>query len=473
MVQLELGLEGALDSAALEAAVEALLLRHASLRAGFWHEGLSRPVQVIVPRVAARWRRIDLSLLEDASREQRLASVLAQDRAERFDLSCAPLMRFTLIRLAGDRHRLVLTHHHLLMDGWSLPVLVRELLTLYEHKGDGAALGRVTPYRDYLAWLAAQDRVGARAAWHQALAGVEEATYVAPPDRGRAPVAADRITLSLSQRLSTALSEQARRHGLTLNTFMQVAWGLLLGRMSGREDVVFGVTVAGRPSEIAGIESMVGLFINTLPLRMKLAPSQPLLELLKQVQDSQSTLIAHQHLGLVEIQQLAGAGAMFDSLVVFENYPIDRRSLSGAAGGLRLASVNGHDATHYPLSLMVAPSERLQLRLDYRPDLFDRASVEVLAGRLVRLLEAAVVAPDVAIGRLEILSAAERRTLLEEWNATAHALPAATLHAVAVVFAGEQLSYGELEARANQLAHHLRALGVGAESVVGVCLERS
>src|SRR6266436_4057799 len=403
MVQLELGLEGALDSAALEAAVGAVLLRHASLRACFWHEGLSHPVQIIVPEVASRWRRIDLSLLEEASREQRLASVLAQDRAERFDLGCAPLMRFTLIRLAADRHVLVLTHHHLLMDGWSLPVLVRELLTLYEHKGDGTGLGRVTPYRDYLAWLAEQDRTGARAAWQQALAGVEEATHVAPPDRGRAPVAAEQITLALSKRLSTGLSERARQHGLTLNTFIQVAWGLLLGRVSGREDVVFGVTVAGRPSEIAGIESMVGLFINTLPLRMKLSPSQPLLELLKQVQDSQSKLIAHQHLGLAEIQQLAGAGALFDSLVVFENYPVDRRSLSGAAGGVRLASVNGHDATHYPLSLMVAPSERLQLRLDYRPDLFDRASVEALAGRLVRVPEAAVAAPEVAL--LAILKA--------------------------------------------------------------------
>src|SRR6516165_3386191 len=216
-VQLELGLEGALESAALEAAVDALLLRHASLRACFWHAGLSRAVQVIVPTVKPRWRRIDLSLLDEASRAQRLASELGQDRGERFDLSCAPLMRFTLIRLSAQQHRLVLTHHHLLMDGWSLPVLVRELLTLYEHKGDGAALGRVTPYRDYLAWLAGQDR-------------------------GRAPVAAEQITLALSKRLSTALSEQARQHGLTLNTFMQVAWGLLLGRMSGRADVVFGVT---------------------------------------------------------------------------------------------------------------------------------------------------------------------------------------------------------------------------------------
>src|SRR5262249_45977931 len=170
-----------------------------------------------------------------------------------------------------------------------------------------------------------------------------------------------------------------------------------------------------------------------------------------------------------------GSGALFDSLVVFENYPVERGGPSAAGGGLRLCSVSGHDATHYPLSLMVAPSERLQLRLDYRPHLFERASVEVLAGglgrllagRLVRLLEAAVAAREVAIGRLDILSAWERRTLLGDWNATARALAAATLpqlfaaqaaktpDAVAVVFGDEQLSYGELEGRANQLAHHL------------------
>ena len=167
-VQLELGLEGSLDSEGLEAAVGALLARHASLRAVFVHEGLSRPVQLIVPRVEACWRRLDLSLLDEARREERLASVLAQDRAERFDVACAPLLRCSLIRLAAARHQLVLTHHHLLMDGWSLPVLVRELLTLYAHKGDSGALGRVTPYRDYLAWLAEQDRAGTRADHHAA-----------------------------------------------------------------------------------------------------------------------------------------------------------------------------------------------------------------------------------------------------------------------------------------------------------------
>ncbi|HET9245453.1 MAG TPA: condensation domain-containing protein, partial [Xanthobacteraceae bacterium] len=413
-VQLELGLEGALDSEALEAAVAGLLGRHASLRAGFVHEGLGRPVQIIVPNVVPRWRRIDLSLLDEGTREERLGYVLAQDRAERFDVASPPLMRCLLIRLAAEQHRLVLTHHHLLMDGWSLPVLVRELLTLYAHKGDCAGLGRVTPYRDYLAWIAAQDRAAAVSAWQEALAGVEEATRVAPPDRARLPVAPEKITVALSETLTTALRRQARKHGLTLNTYFQAAWGLLLGRLSRRDDVVFGVTVAGRPSEIAGIETMVGLFINTLPLRIKLPPMKPLLELLKEVQDRQSSLMAHQHLGLAEIQQLVGLGELFDTLVVFENYPVEGSSLSSAGGGVRLCHASGRDATHYPLSLMVAPGERLELRLDYRPDLFDRDSVAALADRFVRLLEGAVAAPDLAIGRLELLSGAERRLLLED-----------------------------------------------------------
>ena len=270
-VQLDLGLEGALDSAAMAAAVQALVARHASLRARFRHAHLGQPVQVILPQATAPWRCIDLSSLDEAGREERLAAVLAQERAERFDLADAPLIRFALIRLAAERHRLVLTNHHIVMDGWSMPVLVRELLTLYAHRADAAALPRATPYRDYLAWAAAQDRAGALAAWRDALAGLEEATRLAPHDPGREPVAPEQMRLALSEPLTAALTAQARRHGLTLNTVIQTAWAILLGRLTGREDVVFGVTVAGRPPEVAGIESMVGLFINTLPLRVQAA----------------------------------------------------------------------------------------------------------------------------------------------------------------------------------------------------------
>src|SRR5262249_30682797 len=487
--QLVLGLDGPLRSDALRGAAQALLQRHASLRAAFRHENLSRPVQIIVlaaqvSAVQVPWRSIDLSQLDDVACEERWKQLLIEDRAERFDFASPPLLRFSLVRLDADRHRLVLTNHHILMDGWSMPVLVRDLLTLYAQPGADAALPGVTPYREYLAWIAGQDRAAAVAAWRAALAGLEEATLVAGRDPVRSPALPEQLMLTLSERLSEGLSQQARGRGLTLNSCIQGAWAILLGRLTGRDDVVFGVTVAGRPPEISGIESMVGLFINTLPLRVKLAAEQSLGELLAALQDSQSRLMAHQHLGLAEVQGLAGLGELFDTLVVLENYPIDHAGLK-AEGELRVTPIAGHDASHYPLSLAAVPGEQLRLRLEYRPDLFERESIAALGERLVRLLEAVVAEPERAIGRLDILGVAERQTILRDWDDPAQAIPAATVaelfaaqaartpDAVAVVFEQQQLSYGELDARANQLAHRLQSLGVGPEVVVGLCVERS
>ena len=192
-VQLDLELEGALEAAVLEAAVQAVVARHQSLRACFWHDGLSRPVQVIAARAAVPWRRIDLSMLGEAAQQARLADVLQQDRLERFDVRAAPLLRFALIRLSAERHRLVLSSHHLLMDGWSAPVLVQELLALYARSGDGSALPRLTPYRDDLAYVAGQDRAASASYWRDALAGFEEGTRLVPSDPGRVAVAPEQV----------------------------------------------------------------------------------------------------------------------------------------------------------------------------------------------------------------------------------------------------------------------------------------
>ena len=494
-VQLDLELLGTLDAAALAAAAALVVVRHASLRACFWQDGFGdglgdgqgAPVAVIVPRAQPPWRLIDLSMVAQAERETAVTALLAQDRLDRFDVTRPPLLRFALVRLSDERHRLVLSSHHILMDGWSAPVLVRELLALYARPD--AALPAVTPYRDYLAWLAGQDRAGSAAFWRQTLSGLEAGTRLVPSDPGRMAVAPEPFVVAVGAELSAALVALARGGGVTLNSVLQAAWGILLGRLSGRSDVVFGVTVAGRPAELAGVEHMVGLFINTLPLRLKLVPGEPLSAFLRQTQASGSELMAHGTLGLSEIQQIAGVGELFDTLMVFENYPVDREGLAAEVRGLRLGRVGGHDATHYPLSLMVRPGEELTLRLDYRPDLFDRGSVAVLGERLVRLLANAVAAPERPIGSLEILSAAERHTILSLWNDTEHevAQPTAGLTlpelfaaqaertpaAIAVVFEDRTLSYAELEAHANQLAHHLRGLGVGPETVVGLCVERS
>ena len=316
------------------------------------------------------------------------------------------------------------------------------------------------------------------------MAGVREPTRVARHGGTAARAQPEQLMVALSAPLTAAMSEQARRAGVTVNTIVQAAWAILLGRLLGRDDVVFGVTVAGRPPELAGIERMVGLFINTLPLRVKLAPEKPLLALLREVQDEQSKLIAHQHVGLSEIQSAMGLGELFDTLVVFENYPLDGGVGPSAENndGLRLVGVSGRDATHYPLGLMAIPGEELRLRFDFRGDQFDRVTVEALAGRFIRIVEATVAVPKRALGRIDILSAAERETILRGWNDTAHPVEQATLpelfaaqagkqpDAIAVVFENETLTYGELDRRANRLAHYLRARGVGPETVVGCVL---
>ncbi|MGE0126450.1 MAG: condensation domain-containing protein, partial [Vicinamibacterales bacterium] len=397
-IQLELALAGSLDADAMAQAATALMARHANLRAGF-QAGRERPVQVIVAEAPPRWTAVDLSGLDATDRTLRLGELAAAERAERFDLAAPPLIRFALVRLGATEHRLILTAHHILLDGWSLPVLVRELMTLYgalvsharPHNAAATSLPRPTPYRDYLAWIAAQDHAAGLSAWREALSGLEEPTWLAPRERTRTPVTPEQIGLTLSAELTAALTRQARAQGLTLNSIVQAAWAILLGRLTGRDDVTFGVTVAGRPPEIAGIETMVGLFINTLPLRVELPPGKSFAALIRDVQERQSRLMAHQHLGLAEIQNLAGLGELFDTLTVFENYPVDELAADargndqendqGSDRRLRVAGITGHDATHYPLSLLAAPGERLRLRLDYRADLFDRETVEALAQR--------------------------------------------------------------------------------------------
>ncbi|MBM7055887.1 non-ribosomal peptide synthase/polyketide synthase [Streptomyces sp. RHZ10] len=484
-VQLALDIEGVVDRVALRAAAQALLARHAGLRAAFRHEGLDTPVQVIPDHTELPWQECDFTDIPEADRETAVRRWTDEDRAVRFDPARPPLMRFALLSTAADRHRLVITNHHILLDGWSMPVLVKELLTLYTRQGDGTRLPRVTPNRDYLTWVAGQDRAAATAAWRQVLDGLDEPTLVAPGGRDGSPAAPDRVTLDLPAALTERLTARARTGGVTLNTLFQAAWAMVVGQLTGREDVVFGGTVSGRPPQVAGIESMVGLFINTLPVRVSLDPAETLGALLDRLQEQQAGLMDHQHLGLTDIQQTVGLGELFDTLVVFENYPLDADVLE-TGDGLTVTGIEGHDATHYPLILTAVPGERLHLRLDFRTDLFASAGATVLLDRFVRFLENAADTFDLPVGRISLLGHDEREKLLVTWNdgeAVEHddrAVPALfgdlaawSPSAPAVVDDTGSLSYGELDARANRLAHRLLAAGVRPEDRVAVSMERS
>ncbi|MCP1845860.1 amino acid adenylation domain-containing protein [Bradyrhizobium sp. USDA 4538] len=490
VVQLVLELSGPLEAAALQNAIQALLQRHANLRAGFLHQGFDAPVQIIPRDAVVPWRFIDLTTLDEAARTTTLAEFVEADKRQRFDPAQPPLLRVALIRLAKDRHQLVFTHHHILLDGWSMPILLQELFTLYRSRGGLAVLPHLTPYRDYLAWLSRQDVAAAQAAWRDALADLSEPTRLAPI-KPAMPTMPQTLELNLPSSLTDALGQQTRRHGVTLNTLLQGAWGILLRQLTGRDDVVFGITVAGRPPELPGIERMAGLFINTLPLYLRLPPAERVSDLLVRLQDQQSRLIAHQHLGLAEIQRMAGHGELFDTLLVFENYPVDpadQRAIATPDGELQITGAGGTgDISHYALGFLALPGPELHIKFAYRPDLFDRGTVEVISRRLVRLLEAFVADPTQPIGQIDLLDPAERKQILLEWNSpaptsAAEFKPVTTriseqaLNApdrVAISCEGVSITYGDLEAKTNQVAQHLTALKVKRDERVGLCVGRS
>ncbi|HWG99483.1 MAG TPA: AMP-binding protein, partial [Pilimelia sp.] len=479
--QTVLTLRGELDADRLRGAAQSLLRRHPQLRAAFRYRRSGEAVALIPHDVTLPWRDVDLAGLAPAERDRRVAALLAEDRADRFDPERPPLLRCTLLRLGDATYRLVLTSHHLVLDGWSTPLLVRDLFAGYADR----ALPPVTPYRDYLTWLSKQDRVAAEAAWTAALADLAEPTRVAPAGADAPATPPEAVTVDLPAALTAAVSALARSRGITLNTVVQAAWALLLAELTGRTDVVFGTVVSGRPADLPGIESMVGLLINTVPVRVRLDPAEPFDALLARVQDEQARLLEHRHLGLAAIQRLAGLGELFDTLAVFENYPFDPAGVHEPAPGLRLVDVDGTEANHYPLSVTAVPGPRLRLTLGYRTDLVDRAYVERAAAGLLRLCETLAADPRTPVGRIAALDDDERRRTLAAWNATARPVRGESVpelfearvracpDATALVCGDVTLSYAELDARADALAARLVAAGVRPGDVVAVVLPRS
>ncbi|MFI8214592.1 non-ribosomal peptide synthase/polyketide synthase [Streptomyces sp. NPDC085932] len=483
--QISFDLEGAFDAARMRTAVHALLRRHPNLRAGFRQTTSGAWVQAIPADAEPDWREADLSALPADERRREGARLAAEDRDRRFDLGRPPLLRFTALRLSPDHVRLVMTNHHILLDGWSLPLLWQELTTLYAAAGDASSLPRVRPYRDYLTWLGGRDRDAARNAWAHSLSGLEEACLLAP-GAGAVEGAPLSVAFGLDPAATESLAAWARSRGVTMNTVVQGAWALALAQATGRDDVVFGATVSGRPPELTGVEHMVGLFINTLPVRLRLDPAETLTGLFRRLQHEQTALLDHQWPGLADIQTWAGHPQLFDTAMVFQNYPVSAEATSPDLDGLRVAGFQAEEHTDFVANLVAHTRDAaLRLRLDHRADVCDETLARSLADRMLRVLEALVSDGDLPVGRLDTLEPAVRERVLVEWNGQSTDLPDVPLHeliaqqavrtpdAVAVVSDGQRLTYRELNGRANRLARHLIGQGVRAEQFVAVVLPKS
>ena len=492
--QLSLMLRGKLDVAAFERAWQESINRHAIMRTSFVWDNLEEPLQVVSREVVFRVATEDWRGLSPSEQEQRLESFLQADRKQNFDLQAAPLMRLVLFRVADDAYRLVWSHHHLLFDGWSMPIVLNEVFTFYGQFVEGLELSlKPAPqYSNFINWLKQQDSTASETFWRQTLAGFSTPT----------PLTLDRTQENLSglsdvygeaqghlsQETTAALQSFARRHHLTLNTVLQGAWALLLNRYSGAEDVVFGTAVSGRPVSLTGADETVGIFINMLPVRVQIPAGGALPAWLYGLQEKQAELGKHEHTPLVKIQgwsEVPRGTPLFESVLVLLNYPITS-ALQQLPQDLRVEEVNWFEQTNYPLSMQVTPGSKLLLRVTYDPQRFDAQTSERILGHFQTLLETIATEPEVRLSTISLLTEAERRQLLLEWNETQrdyvgrqclHELfeeqVERTPHAIAVSYEDEQLSYNELNRRANQLARHLRQLGVGPEVLVGICVERS
>ncbi|MFE6226454.1 amino acid adenylation domain-containing protein [Streptomyces sp. NPDC057854] len=491
-VQKVFGLAGPLDPAAFRDACQGLVRRHTALRAGYARSASGEALQLVARTAEVPVDEHDLRGLPAAERDARLAALLAAEKRTRFDMSRPPLLRFALVRLEDERHLMVLTGHHIVFDGWSVPLILRDLLAL--HRGDTAALPAPVPFRAYLAWAAGQDRAAAEEDWGRALAGLDGPTLVAPAAPAPAATAdsadsADALpgllVAELPAGLTADVQKAARARGVTLNTVVQGAWALLLHTLTGRDDVVFGGTVSGRPPRLDGVDEIVGLLMNTVPVRVRLRPEEPLADLLARVQGEQLALADHHHLGLADLHRIAGHNELFDTSVVFGNAPIDREQILAQADGLTITveEADPTGATHYPLSLSAGPGERLRLELTHRTALFDAEDAASCLARLRTVLETFATDPELPVGRLPLLTGAELAALEpadpggDPVPGTLPALFAAqarrTPDAVAVVCEGERIAYAELDARAGRLATVLAARGAAPGEVVGVRMRRS
>ena len=485
-------IQGNLNIAAFKRAWQKILDRHPILRSAYLWEKVDKPLQVVRNEVTLPWYEPDWRGLSAEKQEQQLHDYLWSEHSRGFDLSQAPLMRMALIRLNENKYHFVWNYSHVLLDGWSVQIVFEELFAFYKAAAEGRELNapRPRPYRDFIAWMQKQDKAKAEAFWRKTLKGFSVPTPLPVETEHLSREGPKHLELAIEVDRQTTANLQAvgRQHRITLSTFVQGAWAWLLSRYSAMEEVLFGITVTGRPVSLRGVESVVGLLVNTLPMRVALDKDERLLDWLKKLQEHQLEIRQYEASSLVEVKswsEVSGMLPLFETFVVFENHPV-ATGIQELHGDLRFLSSRVFESAAYPLTLLAEPGERMRLRMMYDSSRFSSPTVTRILDHVRTVLMAMAANPEQNLSGLQFLAEAERRQLLVEWNQTEAQYPqekclpeliedqvAITPQALAIVNEQGRLSYQELNERANQLAHYLRTLGVGPEVRVGICLDRS
>jgi len=397
ILQMLCTMRGDFKVTAFKQALHRVVQRHAALRTFFIWEGLKEPVQVVQKHLDLTWDHLDWRGLSPEVNYEQLTDYLVREQTRGFDLSRAPLMRLALIRVTGDEYQFVWTFHHILLDGWSATLVSRDIISFYRalSRGDDLRLPNPHPYRGYIAWLQQQDLASAEKYWREALKGFTTATPLIPnnvpaPSPNLQAYYARAISLSTDE--TVRLRDAARKHRLTLNTLVQGAWALVLSRYSGQHDVVFGATVSGRPPELEGVEEMVGIFINTLPVRVRVAPEMPVADWLWQLQKEQFESRQYEYSPLTRVQgwsEVKRGSPLFQSIVVFENFPgTTSSSVAANHGGPGVGEVRCLIKESYPLTLAAHPGPQMLLEIKYDTSLFDAVIIRHMSKHLETFINA-------------------------------------------------------------------------------------
>ncbi|MHA4812539.1 amino acid adenylation domain-containing protein, partial [Flavitalea flava] len=497
ITQLSCGISS-LDKAAFQKSWSQLLKRHSILRSAFYYDVFSMPVQVAYRDISMSVGEEDYRSMTPEEQEEAILAYEDADRRKGFDVKQAPLMRIRLLRLGEDRYRMVWTFHHLLLDGWSVPVLLEELLDYYEEL-IAATESRNADLPDrpadvfgkYIQFLERRDIEKEKNYWTSYLAGLSGECLLpfigSTNERNKGNGDYKEEILKLPPDFAARIIRFAKNSRLTLNTVMQGVWAFLLYRYTGNRDIVYGVTVSGRPGEMAGVEKMVGMFINTLVFRSTLDEDQGLLTFLQKIQEEQSAAREYQYAGLSDIQRWMGwRGDMFDSLLVFENYPVSK-IFASRLGSLDITNVELKGRNNYPLGINITAGETIMIRFRYNTQLLPGRYVNAIRGHFEQVLDQLTdeSLPLQLVKDLELLTPAEKKQLIgigyaqEKYpeNKTMVELfeEQAILNpdGIALVFEEKELTYRELDLLSNQLGHYLKSQGVRAEDLVPVCMERS
>ncbi|PGV75242.1 non-ribosomal peptide synthetase [Bacillus cereus] len=488
--QMAFDLKGELQVGAFRKSIEMLVKRHEILRTNVYPFRNNEYVQIVYKDKKVH---CDYKDIRNENQDAYIKSYMDFNKSNGFNLEEDTLLKIAIFKIDEQKHRVIFSFPHIIMDGWCMPLILKEWLEHYDMIIGNKTINptMVTPYSRYIDWLNKRDVDAASNYWQSYLADYEDQTFI-PNEKiqtGSDFYNKDMVVCNLSEDVTKKLQELAIRSRVTLNTVMQTIWGVLLQKYNNTQDVVFGSVVSGRPEEIPGIETMIGLFINTIPIRVRNEKDMNFMELMKSVQKSAIESKLYDTYPLYEIQlKTEQKQGLIHHIMLFENYPVKQKSNQAADGSNKISIENfqGEEQTNYNFNIKVIPGRELRIQFDYNTNAYERSSIQCIGNHLITLINQIIEKPEVSIGMLNIITEEEKTQILKVFNDTKMDYPNdKTIHElfeeqveltpeqIALVFGEQKLTYKQLNERANQLARTLRAKGVTENQLVAIMTDRS